>query len=125
MNAFWDLKIEAQNENEAYTGITAFEKITGLIAKNPHVNEYRKMPKIFETRFYTDGFSDVPDKAIEELRVICDKIGDQWQSNSPHTYPDGQLEWSCTIDSRISKVFVKQLFWAHCQFIPQDTSQAK
>ena len=53
MNAFWDLKIEAQNEEEARKGISAFESATGLSAGSPAVVKYWKMPEYFETRFET------------------------------------------------------------------------
>lgn len=118
MKVFWDLKFHADNENDAREGLSDFEKSTGLSVGNPNLVKYWKMPEYFEIRFETDGFSDTPEQAIEELQLICDKIGNQWDSNSPMIYRDGQVEWHSTIDSKSSSIFVERLAWAHCQFIP-------
>lgn len=118
MKVYWDLKLKANNEDEALAGISAFEKLTGLTATCPKVAAYWKMPEYFEARFSTEDFSDDPDVAIKELRAICEKIGNDWNDNKPYLYPKG-LEWSRTIDSRTAAVYLNCLFWAHCQFVAE------
>lgn len=117
MKAYWDLKISAAKQDEAFQVLERFENATSLVARDPHFNEYYKFPDTYECRFSTDGFSDDPQAAISELRQVCEKIGQPWHEFGS-ICDDAQLEYSLIIDCRSSQVYLAGVSWAHCQVVP-------
>ncbi len=119
MKAYWDLKLTTTSVDEAKEILKKFTFLTGLAITGDKYEQYRKMPELTECNFETEGFPDKAGDALTKLNKTLEKLGSPWEETYKEIYENGKLEYSATIDSRRSEVYFEELFWGHCQFIPE------